>query len=172
MKILEIGCGKVKAKGAIGIDMHRTPATDAVCDLDAPHLPFADDTFEKVYAIDVLEHLKDVKAIMEEIHRVLKPGGEALIRVPHFSSTHAYGDFTHRHFFNTESFNYFTGGFDQYDYYTKARFEKVGLRLNFWKLHRVDGVSFFANLCPLFYEKYLAFSLTAMNIELRLKAVK
>lgn len=171
MRILEIGCGKKKPEGSIGIDICRTEATDALCDLNRP-FPFLDDTFDRIHAVDVLEHLVDIKAVMEEVHRVSKPGAEVFIRVPHFSSTHAYGDFTHRHFFNSESFGYFTGGFGQYDFYTKVRFEKMSLRINFWKLHRISGFSFFANLFPVFYEKYLPFIFTAMNIEIKLKAVK
>lgn len=172
MMALEIGCGKHKEKGAIGVDIFRTDATDIVCDLNGRHLPFDENTFDRVYARDVLEHLADIKAVMEEIHRVCKNNAEVHIRVPHFSSTHAYGDFTHRHFFNTESFNYFTGGFGQYDYYSKARFEKTGLKINFWKLNRLNGASFFANRFPLFYEKYLAFIFTAMNMEVRLRVLK
>lgn len=172
MRILELGCGKKKAEGAVGVDICRTEATDAVCDLNGLHLPFRDSTFDRIYAIDVLEHLEDVKRIMEEVHRVSKPGCEVFIRVPHFSSTHAYGDFTHKHFFNSESFNYFTGGFDQYDYYTGARFSKVSLKINFWKIHRLTGFARLANLFPLFYEKYLPFVFTAMNIEIRLRVLK
>lgn len=171
MQILEIGCGKIKTNGAIGIDIKRTCATDVISDLDV-HLPFKDSVFDSVYAIDVIEHLRDVQNIMEEIHRVSRNGAEIFIRVPHFSSTHAYGDFTHKHFFNSESFNYFTGGFEQYDYYTKVRFKTISRRINFWKIHRLSGFSRFANRFPIFYEKYLPFIFTAMNIEMTFKVVK
>lgn len=172
MRILELGCGKNKREDAIGIDIYMTDATDVVCDLDNPHFPFHDSIFDRIYAIDVLEHLDDIKSVLEEVHRISNPGAEFFFRVPHFSSTHAYGDFTHKHFFNTESFNYFTGGFEQYNYYTKARFERIGIKINFWKLHRVSGFSIIANFFPLFYEKYLAFIFTAMNMEIRLKIIK
>lgn len=171
LRILEIGCGKAKTKGAIGVDICRTEATDAICDLNDV-LPFVDSVFDRIYAVDVLEHLGDIKRVMEEVHRVAKPGAEFFIRVPHFSSTQAYGDFTHRHFFNTESFNYFTGGFEQYDYYSKARFEKISIKINFWKLHRLTGFSFLANLFPNLYEKYLPFIFTSMNIEFIFKVLK
>lgn len=171
MRILEIGCGKKKTAGAIGVDICRTDATDAICDLNAT-LPFYDNVFDKIVAVDVLEHLKDIKLVVEEIHRVCKPGAEVYIRVPHFSSTHSYGDFTHRHFFNTESFDYFTGGFEQFDYYSKARFEKKRVKINFWKLHRLTGFSVFANLFPNLYEKYLPFIFTSMNIEFVFKVLK
>ncbi len=172
MRILEVGCGKKKKAGAIGVDMVKTDATDVVCNIDGAFLPFKDNIFDQVRAVDVLEHVSDVRTIMEEIHRITKPGGEVYIRVPHFSSTHAYGDFTHKHFFNTESFNYFTGDFPDLDFYSKARYEKVDVRLNFWKLHRITGFAKFANRFPVFYEKYLPFIFTAMNIEVRLRVRK
>lgn len=172
MHILDIGCGKNKVNGAVGIDMHKTPATDVICDLDKFPYPFQSNIFDKIYLTDVLEHLENTKGVMEEVHRIAKVGSDVFIRVPHFSSAHAYGDFMHKHFFNTESFNYFTGEFKQYDFYSKAVFKKIGIKINFWRLHRLNGISFFANRFPLFYEKYFAFIFPSMNIEVALKVVK
>jgi len=39
------------------------------------HLPFADKSFDHVACCDVLEHVDDVNRVIEEIARVLKPGG-------------------------------------------------------------------------------------------------
>ncbi len=172
MRILDIGCGKNKIKGAIGLDIHKTPATDVVCNLDKFPYPFQNNTFDKIYIIDVLEHLEDIKGAIEEVHRIAKPEAEVFIRVPHFSSTHAYGDFTHKHFFNTQSLDYFTGEMPQYDFYSAARFDKEGVKINFWKLDRLSGASFFANRFPLFYERHFAFIFPAMNIEISMKVVK
>ncbi|HKK65238.1 MAG TPA: methyltransferase domain-containing protein [Clostridia bacterium] len=38
-------------------------------------LPFADDQYEMVFCLDVLEHVKDFDAIISEVSRVLTPGG-------------------------------------------------------------------------------------------------
>lgn len=172
MRILDIGCGKRKTPGAIGVDKRMTPATDVVCDLDERFYPFRDNTFERVHITDVLEHVEDIVSCLEEVHRISRDGAEVLIRVPHFSSTQAFGDITHRHFFSSQSFDYFTGECEALDFYTGARFEKLSLKINFWKLWRLTGFSVFANLFPVFYEKYLPFIFTAMNIEVRLRVVK
>ncbi len=50
----------------------------------AEKLPFADESFEVVTALDVVEHLDDDVAGLKEMHRVLKKGGNALIFVPAF----------------------------------------------------------------------------------------
>lgn len=44
--------------------------------IDAAELPFADETFDVVYAANVLHHV-DSEKTLREIHRVLKPGGRA-----------------------------------------------------------------------------------------------
>lgn len=172
VRALNLGCGKNKIRGAVGVDIYHTEATDAICNLNGSFFPFRDNVFDKIYAIDVIEHLDDIKTVMEEIHRVSKSGAEVFINVPHFSSAHAYGDFTHRHFFSTESFNYFTGKSPQYVFPTAAQFNVIGIRINFWKLHRTDGISFLANHFPLFYERYFTFIFPAMNIEVSLKVMK
>lgn len=142
MKMLDIGCGLQKIPGAVGIDINPASQADVFHNLNQFPYPFEDNQFERIYGTDVLEHLDDVIRTMEEIHRIGRPGGQVFLRVPHFSSTHAFGDPTHKHFFNTESLDYFCGGFSKYSYDTSATFKKVRVKLNFWKLHRVDGVSF------------------------------
>lgn len=172
VRALNLGCGKNKIPGSVGVDIHETEVTDIISNLNVRSYPFRDNVFDEIYAIDILEHLDDVKMVMEEIHRISKPGAVVSINVPHFSSAHAYGDFTHKHFFSTESFNYFTGKSPQYVFPTTAQFNVVGIRINFWKLHRINGISFLANHLQPFYEKYFAFIFPAMNIEISLKVIK
>lgn len=50
-------------------------------DANAP-LPFPDNTFDAVYAIEVFEHLGRPFDAMAEIHRILKPGGLIVFSVP------------------------------------------------------------------------------------------
>ncbi|MEM6745432.1 MAG: bifunctional 2-polyprenyl-6-hydroxyphenol methylase/3-demethylubiquinol 3-O-methyltransferase UbiG [Pseudomonadota bacterium] len=38
-------------------------------------LPYADDAFDAVVCVDVLEHVSDLGAVLEEVRRVLRPGG-------------------------------------------------------------------------------------------------
>lgn len=49
---------------------------------DIHHLAAPDNTFDGLYCIHVLEHVKDDRAAIQELHRVLKPGAEAVIMVP------------------------------------------------------------------------------------------
>lgn len=49
---------------------------------DALALPFADGTFDRVIASEVLEHIPDDTAAMAELARVLRPGGTMAVTVP------------------------------------------------------------------------------------------
>jgi ubiquinone/menaquinone biosynthesis C-methylase UbiE len=49
---------------------------------DATRLPFADETFDRVIAAEVLEHVPDDAAAAAELVRVLRPGGTMAVTVP------------------------------------------------------------------------------------------
>ncbi|MDZ7687007.1 MAG: class I SAM-dependent methyltransferase [Gammaproteobacteria bacterium] len=51
---------------------------------DGQHLPFADQTFDKIICSEVLEHIHDYPAVLDEIVRVLRPGGILAVSVPRF----------------------------------------------------------------------------------------
>jgi SAM-dependent methyltransferase len=50
-----------------------------VCHASALDIPYQPETFDLVYSFGVLHHIPDVDRAMEEIHRVLKPGGRLAI---------------------------------------------------------------------------------------------
>ena len=50
---------------------------------DATHLPFPDQSFDRVVIVDFLEHVVDDTAFVAEVFRVLRPQGRLLVNVPH-----------------------------------------------------------------------------------------
>lgn len=56
---------------------------------DGTNLPFKSNTFEFVFCNHVLEHIDDKNSLLQEIRRVLQPGGEALFAFPNRLSLHA-----------------------------------------------------------------------------------
>ncbi len=104
--VLEIGCGKKKTPGAVGLDSRAFPGVDIIADLEGP-LPIPDDTYDVVYANQVLEHVTNLLGLMHEIHRILKPGGKLLAQVPYFRSGWAHVDLTHVRCFTIDSMETF-----------------------------------------------------------------
>lgn len=49
---------------------------------DATRLPFADDSFDRIIASEVMEHVPDDLAALDELTRVLRPGGTMAITIP------------------------------------------------------------------------------------------
>lgn len=58
---------------------------------DAEALPFPDQSFEVVYSNGVLHHTPDTEKAVREIHRVLKPGGVAIVMLYHRHSLYYWG---------------------------------------------------------------------------------
>jgi SAM-dependent methyltransferase len=53
-----------------------------LCAADGLHLPFAGNRFDLVVCAEVLEHVRDDGRLLQEIRRVLRPGGDAAVSVP------------------------------------------------------------------------------------------
>ena len=97
-RILDIGCGTgatmdhLKRLGEVqGVDLSQIPLNysrrrghERVLCADATELPFENDSFDLVTALDVIEHLADDVRGLREIGRVLKSDAPAIIFVPAF----------------------------------------------------------------------------------------
>ena len=64
----------------IGDESWEYGSLDAVAELE--RLPFADNTFDAAVNIVTLEHVREPKAVLAEIARVLRPGGRLLLVTP------------------------------------------------------------------------------------------
>ncbi len=77
-------------------------------------LPFDNETFDYISAYDVLEHLSREAPnnlfiyYMNELHRVLRPGGIAVFVFPSFPHRDAFSDPTHVNFITSKSVDFFT----------------------------------------------------------------
>lgn len=129
-RVLHIGSGSNKLPGAETVDVLDLPNVDRVHDLDQFPWPYEDNSFDLVFGHNVFEHLEDQVATMEELWRILKPGGRLVLTVPYFRSIDAFNDPTHEHFFTSSSMNFYLDGDDSLAgyKYTNKQFKKIG----FW----------------------------------------
>jgi SAM-dependent methyltransferase len=130
--VLEVGCGSNKSPGTCGLDKLALPGVDLVHDIERAPWPIADASFDVVRCRHVLEHVHDLCAVMDELHRITRPGGRIEIVVPYFARYSAFKDPTHRRFCTYESFNYFVEGTAERERSYSARsFRYVEHRLRF-----------------------------------------
>ncbi len=108
--VLDLGCGHgrhmhalyyAKRLHAVGVDLgfedlkitrkgfeenpdleENSRRTYSLVQADAGVLPFPDATFDTVVCSEVLEHIPDYETVLEQIFRVLKPGGTLAVSVP------------------------------------------------------------------------------------------
>lgn len=94
--ILDVGAGNrpMYREDVINVEIVPYPTTDVIG--ASEYLPFADNSFDLVISVAVLEHVRDPFAAARELERVLKPGGRIFAAVPFLQPYHAYPD----HFYN------------------------------------------------------------------------
>lgn len=179
-RILDIGCGRNKRAGAVGIDRIGLPEVDVVHDLNDFPYPFADGSFDEIHAIHVIEHLDSVLATMEEIHRLCRPGARVVIVTPHHSDAVSWQDPTHKWHLNNYSFLYFDPDYPT-NYYTPARFRLRDRQLELARIWKLLGLQWLINLdnrlpalrfLRKIWEQHLCFLIRGKQMTFELEAVK
>ena len=97
-KTLDFGCGTQPYKKifntseyvGIEIDIYGEYKDRRIQYYDGEHIPFEDETFDSMISSEVFEHVINIEEIIKELHRVLKPGGNALITVPFVYPRHCW----------------------------------------------------------------------------------
>ena len=181
MKILDIGCGRHKTPGAVGMDSNPRSDADVIHDLDRVPYPFDDDSFDIIVGNQVIEHVDDVLAVVAELYRVARPGALIRLDTPHYSDVASYTDPTHRRHMTTESFAYFTGDRPDFDFYSHVRLRPRVIRVTMLKLWRALGFELLVNSCNRypslrffrrFWEQSLCFVVRGKTIFFEFEVVK
>jgi len=106
--VLDLGCGRgsfgtgnahVKVVGIdidqCALEMARTREEVLLGDFESGTLPFQSETFGGFIAKDILEHIDSPERVVQELRRVLKPGGRGVVSVPMAKPRVLWGDYTH-----------------------------------------------------------------------------
>lgn len=131
-KHLDLGCGTIprnpySAASIYGVDIRDIQELDESdfiykqANLTLERIPFPDDFFDSVSAFDFLEHIprqittpegnlvNPFIKLMNEIYRVLKPGGKFFALTPVYPHPSVFVDPTHVNFITKKTHKYFTG---------------------------------------------------------------
>jgi SAM-dependent methyltransferase len=126
---LDIGCGPVPRNPygrdeVHAVDIYLPPGVEPtrfrVANLSLQPIPHSDASFDSVSAFDFLEHVPRVLSgpqgvgtrfpfveLMNEIHRVLKPGGKLYALTPAYPNASVFTDPTHVNFITLGTWRYF-----------------------------------------------------------------
>jgi len=115
---LDLACGDNKREGFKGIDIVKTDSTDYVFDLTKYSWPIESESADEVHCSHYIEHIPHniynpndqrdgLFQFIDEVYRILKPGGKFTIVTPYLTSFRAFQDPTHQRFICKETFSYF-----------------------------------------------------------------
>lgn len=94
---IDLGCGPHPREGFIGVDAIKFPGVSVVANL-RERWPWPDNSVAEAHASHVVEHFDMMERchFVNELYRVLIPGGTCQVITPHWASCRAYGDPTHK----------------------------------------------------------------------------
>lgn len=119
------------------MDVLPLPNVDVVHDMMRTPWPIASESVDTVLAAHVLEHVPHhhpsgrdgLLVVMEEIARVLRPGGECIVKAPHFLDREACeADPTHTRTIFPRTWRHFANDSDVPTFYSTARFSLASWR--------------------------------------------
>ncbi len=128
--LLEIGCGEGRGIELLLPKCQRYVAIDKIAavieklqaqyrsvdfrQMNIPPIPeFEDNSFDRIISFQVIEHIKDDRLYLQEIKRILRPGGIALVTTPNRKFTLTRNPWHQREYLSQELFQLARSVFDQ-----------------------------------------------------------
>jgi len=158
--------------GYIGVDRYHCDAADVITDLNE-NLPFKNDVISDVISDvlmdNVIEHVRSIPALMQEVQRVCVEGALVNIITPHFASLASWRDPTHIHHLSYFSMEHFEK--KNVRHYTGGGFKIVARRLSFGGIMGLCGRLIYY-LSPRAYESKWCFIFRPSTLRFTLEVVK
>jgi SAM-dependent methyltransferase len=151
-KLLEVGCGEGRgveellplSESYIGLDkigeiieilQKRFPGVDFRQTVIPPFVGFADNSFDTIVSFQVIEHIPNDKLFLQEIYRMLKPGGKAIISTPNIAYTLSRNPWHEREYKPQELIGLVSGIFDS------VQANGIGGNEKVWAYHEANRKS-------------------------------
>ena len=104
---LDIACGQNKQEGFTGVDIVACEGVDVVHNLEQYPWPFENESVDEAFCSHYVEHTVCLMKFMDEVYRILKPGGKLTVVSPYYNSIRCWQDPTHTRAISEASFLYF-----------------------------------------------------------------
>ena len=165
---LNLGCGNKLKTGYVGVDRYPCDAAEVIADLDGI-LPFQNESISEVLMDNVIEHVRSIPALMQEIQRVCVDGAVVNIITPHFASLASWRDPTHIHHLSYFSMEHFEK--ENVSHYTGGGFRVLSRRLSFGGVMGLCGRLIYY-LSPRAYESQWCFIFRPSTLRFKLEVKK
>jgi len=117
-KWLNLACGQIRVDHLdpttqqkdgtyFGIDVIKTEAADAAMDLEWFPWDIESNSAEEIICSHYVEHTNDLIKFMDEVYRILVPGGKIKVVAPYYMSIRCWQDPTHKRAISEATFLYF-----------------------------------------------------------------
>lgn len=133
MVSLNLCCGTDIRKGYLNADLNKP--YDICIDINDLPLPFTDNTFDEILFLSGLVYSSKPYKLIQEIHRILKPGGRLILRMMHYNN-----ELTHRDL-DLKTFGCSIDSFDMFDINKEAQWNHYHERF-FIEKHIIDILPF------------------------------
>ena len=127
--MLNFGCGRDIRKGWVNADIQKGKKIKSF-DFDKFPYPFKKNTFDYVFAKNILEHLNNPLEALHELWKVCKNGAIIEVIVPYWNCEGAHSDITHKNFWSEHAIDIIVNPNKHYSINPKKKFRLVSLELN------------------------------------------
>lgn len=105
MKKLNLGAGLDIKKDFDNQDYKKFKGINLVFDLETFPYPIKNNKYNFILCNHIIEHIDNIFALFNELHRISKPNGVIKIEVPHYSTNFAFTQIDHKHYFGLDTLN-------------------------------------------------------------------
>ena len=173
-EILDIGCGRKKFPGSLGIDMSAAGQADVLCDWEKT-LPFRDSSFAQVRLVHIIEEVDNIFRCWRKFTASLSRARESPSSPRTTRITRPIAVPRTVGIFPVSRCGFSVISPAEYDYYAPANFRERRVRVEMLRLWRALGLEFMVNhfrWFRKFWEYYLSFVFRGKRVQWDLEVIK
>ncbi len=168
---LNVGCGKTILEGWTNLDSYESSGVNIVFNLEEcgnKCIPLPPNSVDEFLLSHIIEHIHRPLPMMQELHRIAKPGAICIIKVPYGSSDDAWEDPTHVRACFLQSFGYFSQPFYwKMDYGYRGDWQVDSIMLHIDKSKFAEGTSIEETTKTIMYNRNIVSEMAATLVAVK-----